>query len=187
MGRSFAVHVLLAATALLPVPARAAGPWGIHRTPKGLRADVDGRAETPAGTVAAVLRVQCRDAGGGGMLCVSVKIEDAARSEGFDFASLETASANGGAPRLLLHDGEASVEAEPEGRWAQDPPGSFALSVCGKAGAASEARHLADLVAAGAGPLELAVRSASGEIRMHFPADSEDRVSRKVVKRCSSR
>lgn len=187
MSRRVAIPVLLAAAALLPAGARAAGAWGVHRTARTLRADVDGRAETPGGTVAAVLRLHCREARGG-TLCVSVRIEEAARIEGFDFAALEGAS--GGEPRLVLGDGRARVEAAPEGRWAHATSGAFAVTVCGKAGEPSEARRLAELVAAGAGPLELTLRSAGEggpEIHARFPADSERHASRQVVERCASR
>lgn len=188
MTRVSAAHLLLAAAAVLPMPARGAGPWSLHRAPRGIRAVADGRAETPAGTVAAVLRVQCKK--NGAALCVSVKVEDAAKIEGFDFAAFEGGGAANGQRLLQARAGDVAVEAAPVGAWVRDPEGAFAFELCGNGGGESEAAALARAIASGVGAVELTVRHPGDDtraIRAQFPTDAEDRVVSEVVERCSRR
>jgi hypothetical protein len=188
MGRTVLVMLPLAA-ALLPMPAHSAGPWSLHRGPRGLRALADGRAETPSGSVAAVLRVQCQQKDRE-PFCVSLKVEDASKVAGFDFAAFEGGAVRG--QRLLRARAGADValEAEVAGHWAKDPEGSFAFDLCGGADDAGEAATLARAIADVAGEVELAVQQpagAAGEIRARFPADAVDHAVSEVLERCSSR
>jgi len=187
MPRVVAAHLLLAATALMPMPARGAGPWSLHKAPRGIRAIADGRAETPEGTVAAVLRVHCKN-GGPAPLCVSVKVEDAAKIEAFDFAAFEGGGAANGQRLLQARAGDVAVEAALVGAWVRDPEGAFAFELCGSAASESDAAALARAIARGVGAVELTVRHPADDtraIRAQFPADAEDRVVIEVVERCA--
>lgn len=187
MARFILVALPLAAAAVLPDPAWSAGPWTVRRGPKDVRALADGRAETPDGSVAAVLRVQCHP-GDRMPLCVSLKVEDAARVSHFDFAAFEGGAARG---QLLLHaqaGADVGLDAAVTGHWAKDPVGSFAFDLCGAADGVSEAAALARAIADVPGEVELTVRQpagAAGEIRARFPADAVDHAVSEVLKRCS--
>src|SRR5512134_2302405 len=184
MARTVLVALPLAA-ALLPMPARSAGPWSLHRGPRGFRALADGRAETPSGSVAAVLRVQCQQKDES-PFCISVKVEDAAKVAGFDFAAFEGGAARG---QRLLHarsGAGVAIDAEVTGHPAQDPEGSFAFEVCGSPREDGEALALARAIADVAGEIEIAVQQpggAAGEIRARFPTDAVDHAVSEVLER----
>jgi hypothetical protein len=183
MTRAALPPLLLALLALPPAPLHAAGPWSVRKGPRGIRAIADGRAETPAGSVPALLRVQCARA----ELCVSLKVEEASRIQEFDFARF--ASPNG-AERPPLHvraGDELTLDAPVEGEWSRDPEGAFAFAFCGPAHAASDAAQVAQAIARGVGEIEMRDASPGGEgreIRARFPADAQDRAVVEVLKRC---
>ena len=189
MPRVVAIPLALAA---LAVPALGAGPWSFHKTPHGLRKAVaDGRAETPGASVAAMLRVQCQP-GDGGELCVSLKVEEAQGHPGFDFAAFEGPQAPTRGQRLLsaragAAEGGLSFDAAVEGHWTSEPPGSFSFDLCAANRGESDAARLAQAIAAGAGEVELAVRSPAGdgrEIRARFPADAQDHAVEEALRSC---
>jgi hypothetical protein len=184
--RALALHLTLAAGAVLPLPApaRASGPWHSARQS---RASVDARAETPDGVVPAVVKVMCLG-GDVDSVCVTMLVEDTAQVASFDFAAFEGPDAAAAkVPLFSARVGETAVEGPVSGRTVDDPPGSFSFEFCGPRGAASGAKTLAHAIAAGPGDLEIAIAHPARDgraIRARVPADAPGGEVSRALERC---
>jgi hypothetical protein len=185
MRRALALHLTLAAGAVLPLaaPVRAADPWRRAQN----RATADARAETPDGVVPAVVKVICRG-GDDGSVCIAMKVEDAVQIASFDFAAFEGPDAKAAAlPLFSGRVGETAVEGPASGRAADDPPGAFVFEFCGPSHGPSGAKTLAHAIAAGPGEVEIAIAHPARDgraIRARVPADAPDGEVSRALKRC---
>jgi hypothetical protein len=183
---------LLALVALLPLPVRAEnGAWRELKTPHGARkALADGRADTPNGEVASILRVVCRP-DHGGKLCIGMKVEHASETPGFPFAAFQGDDAPASRKPLFvgrIGAGAAAVtvNASAGGDFVSDPPGAFMFESCASNRGPSAAAQIARAIAAG-GPVEIEVDAPSGSgaaIRGRFRGDVPDGVVSRVLAGC---